>query len=328
MIIVFGSINMDLVASVPSIPRPGETVLAPGYRTLCGGKGANQAVAAARVHDGRVAMVGRIGRDGFGEACRANLAANGVAVEAIAVGEEPTGCAFIAVDATGENAITVAGGANGAVTAGDMPEGLVDAATVLVLQMEVPLAASLDVARRVKAAGGRVIWNLAPAPADLPAAELGELLAVTDVFVVNELEAMTAAGRLRLEAPDIAVAAAELARAGNTICVVTAGARGAIAFSPDGARIDAPSLPVTPVDTTGAGDTFVGILAAGIAEGRGLESALGLACAGASLACRAIGAQAGMPTRAQLLARTGGGSPAPPGDAVRSVAAVAGGDVA
>ncbi|TSJ60252.1 ribokinase [Starkeya sp. 3C] len=297
-ILVFGSINMDLVASVATIPRPGETVLSAGYRTLYGGKGANQAVAAARI-GGSVAMIGRVGRDAFGEACRANLAGNGVTTDHIAAGEEPTGCAFITVDATGENAITVASGANGSVRAGDLPDALVDGETVAVMQMEVPLSASLSAARRVKAAGGRVVWNLAPAPADLTASDLTDLLSVTDIFIVNEIEALMAAARLGAPA-DIEDAARLLAGRGNVTCVVTAGSAGAIAHDAQGTRLHAPALPVKPVDTTGAGDTFVGILAAELAGHSELGNALGLACAGASLACLSQGAQNGMPTRHEL----------------------------
>jgi len=304
MILVFGSINMDLVASVAAIPRPGETVLSPGYRTLFGGKGANQAVAAARM-GGDVAMVGRVGNDGFGAACRGNLAANDVATEHILTGSEPTGCAFITVDAAGENAITVASGANGAVAAGDLPESLVNADTVAVMQMEVPLVASLDAARKVKAAGARVVWNLAPAPPGLKATDLRELLAATDVFVGNEIEAMMAADALG-GAADFKDAARRLAQAGSTICVVTAGAAGAFAWEPDGTPHHAPALPVTPVDTTGAGDTFVGVFAAELARQAGLDEALRRACAAASLACLAAGAQDGMPTRRQLDDRLSG----------------------
>ena len=302
MIVVFGSINMDLVATVVAIPRPGETVLSPGYRTLFGGKGANQAVAAARVHDGRVAMVGRIGRDGFGEACRGNLVANGVTIDYLAVDDAPTGCAFITVDARGENAITVASGANGNVAAVDLPEALLGADTMAVMQMEVPLAASLAAARRVKAAGGSVIWNFAPAPSAVAADDLAALLAHTDIFVVNELEAGAAAALLEQPADDWDTAARTVARLGHTTCVVTAGASGAVAYAPDGTRLHAPALKVTPVDTTGAGDTFVGILAAEMVADGHLAEALRRACIGASLACLAEGAQTAMPTRAALAA--------------------------
>ena len=302
MIVVFGSINMDLVATVAAIPRPGETVLSPFYRTLFGGKGANQAVAGARVHDGPVAMVGRIGRDGFGEACRANLAANGVATAHVAADAMPTGCAFITVDAAGENAITVASGANAGVAAADLPEEYLGPGTMAVMQMEVPLAASLEAARRVRAAGGRVIWNFAPAPPALAAADLAALLAQTDLFVVNELEACAAAALLDAPADTAEEAARVVARLGSTTCVLTAGAAGALAYAADGTRLHAPALEVRPVDTTGAGDTFVGILAAEMAAHGRLDAALRLACIGASLACLAQGAQTAMPTRAELAA--------------------------
>jgi ribokinase len=306
VILVFGSINMDLVASVAAIPRPGETVLSRGYRTLFGGKGANQAVAAARVSADTVAMVARVGRDGFGEACLANLKENGVVIDHVVTGEDPTGCAFIAVDAVGENAITVASGANGAVSTADLPDVLVSADTLAVMQMEVPLEASLATARRVRAAGGRVIWNFAPAT-DLSASELAEVLAATDIFIVNEHEAMTAVGLLGAAPPSLEEAARIIAAEGRVTCVATAGAAGAIAFGPEGTRHHAAALDIRPVDTTGAGDTFVGILAAEVAAGSALIDALRLASIGASLACLKVGAQAGMPTRAELEAQARAG---------------------
>ncbi|GJD53759.1 Ribokinase [Methylobacterium crusticola] len=296
MILVFGSINVDLVAQVAAIPRPGETVLAPGYATLFGGKGANQAVAAARVlPPGRVGMAGRVGRDGFGAACRDNLAAQGVAVALVAAGDEPTGCAFITVDAGGENAITVASGANAALAGGVVPDDLLGPATLAVLQMEVPLPASLAVARRVRAAGGRVVWNLAPVPAHLAGADLRALLGAADILVVNEHEARAAAASLGHPGETPEGAGARLAAEGAVTCVVTAGSRGAAAFHPDGGLERAAALAVRPVDTTGAGDTFVGILAAGLDQGRAFADALARACRGASLACLSPGAQAGMP---------------------------------
>lgn len=298
VILVFGSINMDLVASVPAIPRPGETVLSPGYRALFGGKGANQAVAAARM-GGAVSMVGRVGRDSFGDACRANLAANGVGTAHVASCGEPTGCAFITVDEAGENAITVASGANRRVEADDLPASILGPKTVAVLQMEVPLAASLAAARRVKSAGGQVIWNLAPAPARLGRDELLDLLATTDVLVVNEIEAAMAAAVL--DGPtDFTAAAQLLAVRGGLACVVTAGGAGAFMATADGGLRHVPAVPVTPVDTTGAGDTFVGVLASELAAQAELETALQQACAAASMACLAAGAQEGMPTRAAL----------------------------
>jgi ribokinase len=176
MILVFGSLNVDLVARVAVIPGPGKTVLAPSYTTHYGGKGANQAVAAARITGpGRVRMAGRVGRDGFGDGVLQNLIDNGVDTGLIVRADEPTGCAFITVDPGGENAITVASGANMAASAADLPAALFDADTVLALQMEVPVPESLKVARRTKSASGIVIWNLAPVPDQMTSAMLRDL---------------------------------------------------------------------------------------------------------------------------------------------------------
>ena len=300
MIVVFGSINIDLVARVPSIPRPGETVLSPRYNTLFGGKGANQAIAAARASmPERVTMAASVGDDEFGRAAKNNLVRNGVVANLVSVGAEPTGCAFITVDQQGENAITVASGANAALTDSSVQTLAFDASTVAVLQMEVPFPPSLNVARQVRAVGGRVVWNFAPAPSEFAAEDLTSLIATTDVFVVNEHEALAAAKILGCGSPDIENAGAFLSRQG-CICVITGGARGAFAFQPNGTREAVEATPICPVDTTGAGDTFVGILASGLEENLDLTTALERACRGASLACLSNGAQAGMPMREQL----------------------------
>ncbi|MBL0405992.1 ribokinase [Microvirga aerilata] len=300
MILVFGSINVDLVARVPSVPRPGETVLSRGYETLFGGKGANQAVAAARVSQPNTVMIAAcIGDDAFGRSARDNLARNGVATGLIRVGTEPTGCAFITVDELGENAITVASGANATLTADSIQSFSVDAHTIAVFQMEVPLSGALSVARSVRAAGGHNIWNFAPAPSTFPATDLSDLLELADIFVVNEHEALSAAAILGHGATDLQEAGKFLSRTG-CICVVTAGARGAFAFHSDGRCETVEAALIRPIDTTGAGDTFVGILASGLDEGMSFTKALERACHGASLACLAPGAQASMPSRQQL----------------------------
>jgi ribokinase len=302
MIVVFGSINIDLVARVAAIPRPGETVLADRYETLFGGKGANQAVAASRAlgkADG-VVMVGRVGRDGFGDSAIANLAKNGVVTDHLRRDDAPTGCAFISVDQHGENAITVVAGANGAVAAEDAETALIADMQVLVLQMEVPPAASLDVARHARSRGTRVLWNLAPASSTLDAVLCRDILATTDVLIVNEHEAVTFASALGLPRASHAVAASAIAGEGNCTCVVTAGAEGALAFHADGSRIAVPAHKFVPLDTTGAGDTFVGVLAAGLSEDLPFVEALKRACYAASLACLTVGAQPGMPDRSAI----------------------------
>jgi ribokinase len=301
MILVFGSINVDLVAKVATIPGPGKTVLAPSYQRHFGGKGANQAVAAARVSDpGAVIVAAQIGHDAFGVECLRNLQNNGIGVDLVVEGDAPTGCAFITVDAVGENAITVASGGNGALAAVAVPDTILTDQTILLLQMEVPFVASLTMARRTRAAGGRVVWNLAPVPADMSPAAMADLIEVTDFLVVNEHEAVEAAIALGFAVTNFEEAASFLARKGALTCVVTAGAQGAVAFCSDEQRYEAPAPKIKPIDTTGSGDTFVGILASMIAAGYPLPKALALSCQGATLSCLSFGAQAGMPRRRDL----------------------------
>ena len=301
MIVIFGSINMDLVARVRRIARPGETVLSRRADSFFGGKGANQAVAAARAGTIPVAMAAAVGDDPFGKACLDNLTENGVDVGAIRITEEPTGCAFITVDETGENAITVASGANMTVRAADLPDSLLAHASVLVLQMEVPIPENLAVAARARQAGVKVVWNFAPVPQVSDRAAMAELLGATDVLVVNEHEALSIAEIVGEGAgDDYLQAGAALARSFGPACIVTAGSRGAFAIGPEGTQTHAAARLITPVDTTGAGDTFVGVLATGLAEGLEIGAAMGRACAAASLSCLTPGAQAGMPRRDAL----------------------------
>ncbi|MHC2619869.1 ribokinase [Bradyrhizobium huanghuaihaiense] len=301
MILVFGSLNVDLVAQVPVIPGPGRTVLAPSYQTHFGGKGANQAVAAARIAGpGQVRMAGRVGRDGFGDSAIENLRENGVDTAFVVRGDEPTGCAFITVDQSGENAITVASGANMAASAADLPAEPFGPDTVLVLQMEVPFAEALEAARRTTLSCGTVIWNLAPVPETMTRTMVTELLAVTDYLLVNEHEALDAAAAVGIAPSDYEAAAAALARAGDLTCVVTAGAQGALAVAADGTRLRAPAPRITPVDTTGAGDTFVGAFTAMLSEKVPLQTALQVGCEAAAQKCLTPGAQAGMPMRGAI----------------------------
>jgi ribokinase len=301
MILIFGSLNIDLVALVPVIPGPGRTVLAPSYATHDGGKGANQAVAAARIAGpGKVCIAGRVGSDAFGDRILRNLAANHVDTSLVVRSDRPTGCAFITVAPGGENAITVASGANMTASAADVPLASFGADTVLVLQMEVPFAQSLEVARRTKSASGTVIWNLAPVPERLTADMIRDLLASTDYLLVNEHEALDAAAAIGLRIENFETAAGELAKAGNLTCVVTAGARGAVAFTATGTRVRVPSPTITPVDTTGAGDTFVGAFASLLSEQASLQRALAVGCEAAALKCLKAGAQDGMPMRAAI----------------------------
>jgi ribokinase len=299
MITVLGSINIDLVTRVRALPRPGETILADDYATLMGGKGANQAVAAARAAGGLipVRMIGAVGDDGFGRLAVTNLLAEGIDVTDVRTVDAPTGCAFINVDDAGENVITVASGANRLLKAG----GDLAGSEILILQMETPLSANLDMATAARKAGARVITNLAPVPAALDAAMLQRLLDVTDILVVNELEALAAAGALGLTTAEPAAAAQALARKTSRTIVATLGAKGALAVPASGEAFLTPAPAITPVDTTGAGDTFVGVLASALAEGLDLPAAVKRACKAASLACLTLGAQSAMPRRAAIL---------------------------
>ncbi|WP_431857830.1 ribokinase [Azospirillum sp.] len=301
MIVVFGSLNIDLVMAVPALPRPGETVLCPSYRALPGGKGNNQAVAAARA-GGTVRMFGRVGADGFGTALRDNLVANGIADGDLRTAEAPTGCAAITVDPHGENAIAVASGANLEVRATDVPDAALIPGGFLVAQMEVPDEENWAVLRRAKAAGMRTVLNLAPAPAPTPALTAA-LRDTVDILVVNELEAAALAGGPNegSASADAAALCCRLAESLRVVCVVTLGGRGVLAC--DGERVwSVGALPVTVVDTTGAGDTFTGALVAALDAGEPLPLALSWASTAAALACCGHGAQDSMPHAPQIRA--------------------------
>ncbi|HEX2019576.1 MAG TPA: ribokinase [Aurantimonas sp.] len=306
-VLVFGSLNVDLVCRVDTIARPGETVLAPGYDQLFGGKGANQAVAAARAlgGKGRVVMVGAVGEDALGTAVIDNLTGEGIDTAGIRKVPDRTGCAFISIDATGENAITVASGANASLTASALDDVRLAAGSVLVLQMETPLAENLAAAARARAGGGRVIVNLAPVPRRLDAPTLERLLALSDCLIVNETELAAAADLARLKAGSAAERAAALAGRHGVVVIATLGADGAIVADPAALLRRIAAHQVTAVDTTGAGDTFVGVFAGGLASGLTVPEAAERAAVAGSLACCSVGAQSAMPTGAEIDAAQG-----------------------
>ncbi|MBM3537676.1 MAG: ribokinase [Alphaproteobacteria bacterium] len=290
MIAVFGSINIDLVFTLPSLPRPGETVVGTSYRTVPGGKGANQAVAAVR--DGaKVAMIGRVGRDSFGTMMRDSLREAGVEVSGVLDSEAPTGCAAVCVDGEGRNLIAVAGGANLTARAANIPEELLGPGTTLLLQMEVPVAEIQAAARRAKAKGAQVILGLGPA-LKLPL----ETFRDVDVLVANEIEAAA----LIAAAPS--ALAQRLAEALKITVIVTLGEKGAVAAGPQGGW-QIGTLPIKPVDTTAAGDQFTGVLAASIDRGLPLRDALRRASVAAGLACLVPGAQPSLQHAAAIEAR-------------------------
>jgi len=293
-VVVVGSVNLDMVVTLDRLPRPGETATGGRFARHFGGKGANQAVAAARMGAG-TALLARVGADAMGEEALADLRAEGVLVEGIGRdADAPTGVALIAVDGAGANQIAVASGANAALSAGAVARGLASLplapGAVCVLGFEVPDAPLLAAAEGARARGLRLLVNPAP-PRPIPAALLGP----DSLLVPNEGEA------LALEPASDALAAAEtLARRTGTPVLVTLGAAGAALLHPGRPALRVPALPVRVVDTTGAGDTFLGALAAGLAAGEAPETAMRRAAAAASLSVAWAGARAGMPRGAQV----------------------------
>jgi ribokinase len=284
-VVVAGSVNADLVVRVDRRPAAGETVLGSDLATHPGGKGANQAVAAARL-GGRVAFLGRAGTDGHGDLVRETLRGDGVDIDHLITTPGPTGVALITVDPEGDNSIIVSPGANGRVTEQDVVASrpLFAAASVVSLQLEIPLAAVLAAARTAAEEGARVVFNLSPA-AVVP----DELLALCDPLVVNEHEAEFL-GDTR--------PAGLLARGARSV-VITRGADGAVVADENGVT-EVPSPRVEVVDTTGAGDAFTGALCLRLAHGDDLATAARLAARVGAAAVRKAGAQSSFPTLADL----------------------------
>jgi len=301
-ILVVGSINMDMVVRVKDMPAPGETVLGGGFRTSFGGKGANQAVAVARL-GGKCRIIAAVGDDELGPAMRANLQNEGVDCSAVATKQgEPSGVAMILVDANGENSIVVSSGANFRVTPDDdlFPnEHLFAEAAMVVLQLELPLPtvrAACELARRHHC---RIILDPAPAPATL----CDELCRV-DVLTPNVTEAQRitggrAGGRCGDESIDKLVASAIIQRGAKNV-VLKLGGRGSMVVTSDGHFYTVPPYKVPIVDTTAAGDAFTAALAVAMARGDHIRSAARFANAAGALACTKLGAQSAMPTAQEV----------------------------
>ncbi len=284
MIVVFGSINLDLNFAVQRIPAPGETVLCPDIRIEPGGKGANQAVAAAR--DGaQVAMAGAVGHDALAAGALRLLRESGVDLSRAIETEASTGCAAITVDPGGANAIAVGSGANRLARADQIEDALLAPAATLLLQMEVPAAETAALIRRAQARGARTVFNLAPA---LPLPD--DALRMVDLLVANETEAAWLAHNHGCSAD-----AAALRTALGVDVVRTLGADGIDAATAEG-PLHLASHKVVPVDTTAAGDCFVGVLAAALDRGVPFPVALHRANAAAALCCTRAGSQGSLPT--------------------------------
>jgi ribokinase len=307
VVTVLGSLNTDISLLVPHLPAPGETVLASAGATFGpGGKGANQAVAAARL-GAAVSMVGCCGDDEFGAGLRAGLAAEGVGVAGLrAVPGVASGLALITVDPAGENSIAVGAGANGLAGDAEIAAAFAQPCDVLVLSAEIPVPVLGAALRRARVGGVRTVLNLAP----VPEGAAGLLAECPGWLVVNAQEAAALAvrpdGSPPQDEPTLGRdAAADLAAGlGGGHVVVTLGAAGAALAGPSGTAM-VPGFPVTAVDTVGAGDAFVGALAVALASGLDPAAAVTAACAAGAAAATRRGAQAALPRPADVLAATG-----------------------
>jgi ribokinase len=297
---VLGSLNTDISVAVRRLPGPGETVLGPGAVIAPGGKGSNQAVAAARL-GGAVRMVGCTGDDDFARTARSALEAEGVDVGGVrAVAGTATGLALITVDAAGENMITVASGANGQAGDAEAASALSVPCDLLVLSAEIPAGVLGSVLAGARAAGVTCLLNLAPAPAD-PGALLRAGVAW---LVVNESEAAAVLGHPVAGLAEAGVAAQDLLSRGAEHAVVTAGAHGAALAGP-GIRELIPALSVNSVDSVGAGDAFVAALGVALAAGVPDAEAVRAASAAGATAATRHGTQDALPRPPDILARTG-----------------------
>lgn len=295
-VVVFGSINMDLVVRTPRLPTPGETLTGHTFFTAPGGKGANQAVACARLGV-PTRMVGRVGDDLFGEQLRASLRSFGVQDDGVLTTPGPSGVALIAVDDTAENTIVIVPGANGAVSIADIPrlERALDGARALLLQLEVPIETVVAAARAAHTRGVTVILDPAPA---LPLPD--ELYALADIITPNEHEATTLTGiAVHDDQGAIAAARALIARGARRVALKL-GARGALTADAEGEQFWSP-FTVTPVDTVAAGDAFNGGLAVALSEGRSFDEAIRWGLAAGALSVTRHGAQPSMPERNEVL---------------------------
>lgn len=298
MITVFGSINMDLIATTARLPKPGETVTGTGFSTAAGGKGANQALAARRA-GASVRMAGAVGSDSFADGALALLKQAGTDLSLMKTVSEPTGTAHILVGGDGENVIVVVASANGTVGTGDAQSAVetMSVGDTLMLQLEIPPASVEKALVVAKSKGIISIINIAPLTAD--AARLGRM---ADIVVANETEFELLAGREGLSATEREDAMQALSRETGQTVIVTLGAEGVVAVR-SGNIHRAKGLKIEPVDTVGAGDTFCGYLAASLDAGLDFDAALRRAAVAGSLACLNPGAQPAIPLAAEVDAK-------------------------
>ena len=290
MIIVFGSINMDMVFAADKLPEAGETVLCSDYEITSGGKGANQALAASRFGD-KVALVGCAGDDGPALRMLRSLRREGVMTTGVAESTDHlTGCAIVTTDKEGNNQIVVASGANQQARADQIPDEILLPGNVILMQMELPAEENWALIERAHEKGVKTILNLAPA-ISIPASALEKL----DYLIVNELEAKQMADMLNLDVErDAEKLASALSQQGKLDCIITLGPKGAVACAVSGKTYNIPAMKLDAdeiVDTTGAGDAYCGTFAGAIHSGLGFLEAMQHASVAGSLACRKQGAQ-------------------------------------
>lgn len=293
-ILVAGSLNADLVVRAPRFPRPGETISGEDLQVIPGGKGANQAVAAARL-GADVSMLGRVGRDNFGDFLINNLKLNKVDTRLVQRDDASTGAAIIVVDANGQNSIVLSPGANRKVASTDVERASFQDFSLLLLQLEIPTPTVFSAARRAKANGVRILLNPAPAK-ELP----DELIALADFLIPNETELSLLTGREVTDLPSAEAAARKLRERGAQNVIVTLGSKGAlIVTAEEVTHVDA--FPVNVADTTAAGDAFIGGFATKLLESASsLEDAARYACACGALAATKFGAQPSLPTKKEV----------------------------
>jgi ribokinase len=299
-IVVIGSLNMDVVAMAPRLPLPGETILGTQFRSEPGGKGANQAYAAAKL-GGDVSILGRVGKDGFGQQMRANLAAVGCNINGLGFADGSSGVAMIFVADSGQNSIVVVPGANYEYRPADLradSQHLAGAQFAL-LQLETPMDTVIEAAQLAKRLGVRVILDPAPAPAS----QVPELFRCSDILTPNETEAalLVQLPPCPLSVDDASAIARKLQERGAKTVIIKLGAKGCLlAEGHEATLIPAPT--VIALDTTGAGDVFNAALAVACSEGASLPEGCKFAVHAAALSVTRLGAQQGMPTRAEVVA--------------------------